>query len=40
MSEVGVLGIAIAKQLLRIVGMDDTGIVVWRKCLTRGCDPQ
>jgi transposase len=36
MPQVSVLGIDIAKQLFHVVGMDDTGTVVWRKRLTRG----
>jgi transposase len=32
----GVLGIDSAKQLFHVVGMDDTGTIVWRKRLTRG----
>jgi transposase len=35
MPQVSVLGIDIAKQLFHVVGMDDTGTVVWRKRLTR-----
>jgi transposase len=36
MPQVSVLGIDTAKQLFHIVGMDDTGTIVWRKRLTRG----
>ena len=36
MAQVSVLGIDIAKQLFHVVGMDDTGTVVWRKRLARG----
>jgi transposase len=35
MPQVSVLGIDIAKQLFHVVGMDDTGTIVWRKRLTR-----
>jgi transposase len=35
MPQVSVRGIDIAKQLFHVVGMDDTGTVVWRKRLTR-----
>jgi hypothetical protein len=35
MSQVRVLGIDIATQLLHVVGMDDTGTIAWRKRLTR-----
>jgi transposase len=35
MSQVSVLGIDIAKQVLHVVGMDDTSTIVWRKRLTR-----
>ena len=36
MPQVSVLGIDSAKQLFHVVGMDDTGTIVWRKRLTRG----
>jgi transposase len=36
MPQVSVLGIDIAKQIFHVVGMDDTGTVVWRKRLPRG----
>jgi transposase len=35
MSQVSVLGIDIAKQLVHVVGMDDTGAILCRKRLTR-----
>ncbi|MDQ3831577.1 MAG: transposase [Candidatus Tectomicrobia bacterium] len=35
MSQVSVLGIDIAKRVFHVVGMHDTGTVVWRKRLTR-----
>jgi transposase len=35
MSQVSVLGIDIAKQVFHVVGMHDTGTIVWRKRLTR-----
>jgi hypothetical protein len=35
MSQVSVLGIDLAKQVFHVVGMHDTGTVVWRKRLTR-----
>jgi hypothetical protein len=31
MTHMSVLGIDIAKQLFHVVGLDDTGTVVWRK---------
>jgi hypothetical protein len=34
--QVSVVGIDIAKQIFHGVGMDDTGTVVWRKCMLRG----
>ena len=35
MTHVRVLGIDLAKQIFHVVGMDDTGTVVLRKCLPR-----
>jgi len=35
MSPVSVLGIDIATQVFHVVGMHDTGTIVWRKRLTR-----
>ncbi len=35
MSQVSVLGIDIAQQVFHVVGMHDTGTMVWRKRLTR-----
>lgn len=35
MPQVSVLGIDIAKQVFHVVGMDETGTIVWRKRLTR-----
>ena len=35
MAHVNVLGIDLAKQMFHVVGMDDTGTVVWRKRLPR-----
>jgi transposase len=36
MAQVRVLGIDIAKQIFHVVGMDDTGTVVLRRCIPRG----
>lgn len=36
MLQVRVLGIDMAKQMFQVVGLDDTGTVVWRKRLPRG----
>jgi transposase len=35
MPQVSVLGIDLAKQLLHVVGTDDTGTMIWRKRITR-----
>jgi hypothetical protein len=35
MPQVRILGIDIAKQVFHVVGMDDTGNVLWRKRLPR-----
>jgi transposase len=35
MPQVSVLGIDLAKQVFHVVGMDDTGTIVWRKRITR-----
>jgi hypothetical protein len=36
MPQASVLGIGIAKQIFHVVGLDDAGNVVLRKCLPRG----
>ena len=35
MAQLSILGIDLAKQVFHVVGMDDTGAIVWRKRLTR-----
>ena len=36
MPQVSVFGIDLAKQLFHVIGLVHTGIIVWRKRLTRG----